>query len=112
MRLSWSVEQGHYLFYLHYANHELSISKQTLTRFLASFEMTGFAVMRLLAKFSWARIGIIAEKKLDIIWMLTRQGLEYAAELSNVTVAASTLWQEDMDLEKVLLDTAAVSRSR
>ena len=85
---------------------------QTLTRFLASFEMTGFAVMSFINSFEWHRIGILAEKRLDIIWILTRQGVQYAAERMNVTVALSTLLTEDMDLEDWLLRTTNVSRGK
>ena len=85
---------------------------QTLTRFLASFEMTGFAVMSILEHFDWDRIGLITENAPDPIWLLARQGVQQAAEKSNVTLAMSTLLMEDMDLEERLLKTASVSRGK
>ena len=53
---------------------------QTLTRFLATFEMTGFAVCQMLKTFNWHRVGIMVETDADIIWLLTKKGLHYSFE--------------------------------
>ena len=73
--------------------------------------MSGFAVCVFLKRFGWSRVGIIAQGQTDIIWLLTRKGLHYAMDARDVTSAMSTLWTPDMDIEDVLVETAAVSRS-
>ena len=73
--------------------------------------MTGFAVVKLLERFRWRRVGISAEKKPDIIWLLARLGFHFAMDEKNITRAMSTLLVDESDIEQVLVDTAQISRS-
>ena len=74
--------------------------------------MTGLAVSRLVLSFQWRRVGIVAERGADIIWLLTVNGLHYAMERLNITVASSSTVRRGGDLEETLLSTARVSRSK
>ncbi|CAD5123851.1 DgyrCDS12157 [Dimorphilus gyrociliatus] len=83
---------------------------KTMTRLLATFEMTGLFVMNILEKLNWKIVGVLAERRTDLIWRLTRDGLKYAAQIKNITLVKSILFHETDDLESLLLLVAAKSR--
>ena len=85
---------------------------QTLTRMQGTFEMTGRAVGSILQSFNWNRVGILASKHVDIIWLHTRRGLHYAFERMNISIALSTLMEGEEGLEHYLVETAKVSRGQ
>ena len=74
--------------------------------------MTGFAVARILQEFAWNQVGIIMERKLDIIWLLTKNGLEYALTEKNITVGKSVLITDESNLKDILVETTMASRSK
>ena len=74
--------------------------------------MTGFAVASFLQTFSWKRVGIIMERQLDIIWKLTKDGLEHALQEEDVLIAKSTLITSETILRDVIIETAKESRGK
>lgn len=68
--------------------------------------------MKILQNFQWNLVSILAERRTDLIWRLTKDGLEYAAEVKNIRLAKSILFHETDDLESIMLATAEKSRSK
>ena len=66
----------------------------------------------ILQYFNWNRVGIIASRQEDIIWLHTRRALQYAFARMNITIAMSTLLNKEEGLEHYLVETAKVSRSK
>lgn len=67
----------------------------------------------------WNRIGLIAERHNDQIWMLSRDAIIHVLQLDNATVAIVSTFKDeplsislDQELEIVLRNTANVSRSK
>lgn len=88
---------------------------QTLTRYIGTFEMVSNSVYSFMERYNWKRVSIIAEMAGDILWWYTKKNLDIVMERKNVTVAKSsivTTENVDKDMEKVLKDSAQVSRGK
>lgn len=88
------------------------ISFQTLTRFLGTFDKVGLAVSGIMKSFSWNRIGIIAQKHTDKIWMYTRDAVVTMASTRGMHIAISKTFNGTEDLHGILKQVALKSKSK
>lgn len=85
---------------------------QTLTRFLGTFDKVGLAVTGIMKAFSWNRIGIIAQKHTDVIWMYTMDAVKSMADDHGMHVAISKTFNGSENLYDLLKQVAMTSKSK
>ncbi|XP_052716060.1 atrial natriuretic peptide receptor 1-like isoform X1 [Crassostrea angulata] len=82
----------------------------TLTRFLGTFDKVGLAVTGIMKAFSWNRIGIIAQKHTDVIWMYTMDAVKSMADDHGMHVAISKTFNGSENLYDLLKQVAMTSK--
>lgn len=72
----------------------------------------GLAVTGIMKAFSWNRIGIIAQRHTDVIWMYTMDAVKRMADDHGMNVAISKTFNGSENLHDLLKQVAMTSKSK
>jgi hypothetical protein len=79
---------------------------------LGTFDKVGLAISGIMKSFSWNRIGIIAQKHTDKIWIYTRDAVVTMASQKGIHVAISKTFNGTENLYEILMQVTSQSKSK